>query len=163
MKAEKTISPAVAELSRPCRKDFKSTALYFIQEQNGPVKIGYARDPRERIKSMQVGNPRPLELVFWTRTPTEVEGRVHRLLADHRIMGEWYAPNADVWAVLEAVELIFGSAHIDECTRCSHKNRVRRAGRLDLAEHVTVAHTCGTWRRRSALHTAVLSATERGD
>ena len=39
-----------------------SMFVYFIRDKRGPIKIGTAVDPYERLNSLQVGNPYPLEL-----------------------------------------------------------------------------------------------------
>ena len=71
--------------------------LYIITEgENGPVKIGIAKRPGFRMKELQTGNARQLDL-YWCR-PFEnttfariAEQRVHRDLQKHRMVGEWFA------------------------------------------------------------------------
>lgn len=74
--------------------------VYFIQQKgkgNQPVKIGYSKDPRERLKTLQTGNPR--ELLLRVNIPCETEALaihlercLHRIAGSkHRaLQGEWF-------------------------------------------------------------------------
>ncbi len=66
---------------------------YLIQAggYDGPVKIGStAGDPEKRLRQLQVGNARPLELI-WV-FPEDIETELHGLFRAHQLMGEWFAP-----------------------------------------------------------------------
>lgn len=74
--------------------------LYIIchadgERPSGPVKIGIGNNPRIRVRDMQTGNPRKLDL--WTTfklphrmTAHSLEKHIHSCLADKRLMGEWF-------------------------------------------------------------------------
>lgn len=39
--------------------------IYFIQpvnDPNGPVKIGYSKNPEKRLKKLRLGSPKPLHI-----------------------------------------------------------------------------------------------------
>jgi len=74
--------------------------LYFIQAgENGPIKIGYAAVPSERLRDLQVGNAQPLRLLheedFGDHAPRQ-EALWHQTFKEARIRGEWFGP----WAPL---------------------------------------------------------------
>lgn len=77
--------------------------VYFIVEFNdgiNAVKIGTAADPLARAISLQIGNPRPLQLAqVLYGTPASEEG-YHELWQKNRIRGEWFAPADEIleWA-----------------------------------------------------------------
>ena len=78
-------------------------------------KIGYSQHPEERIKQLQTGSP--FKLGLHTHSPYAMPGRaaysweqeIHRRLAEHRLHGEWFAPEA----VDEAVELVTTALPLD--------------------------------------------------
>lgn len=56
------------------------------------IKIGRSEDPRARLKQLQTGNPRQLEVIGFI--VGDHEQRVHRFLSDsqaNRCVGEWFA------------------------------------------------------------------------
>lgn len=78
--------------------------VYFAQEgDDGPVKIGSSQDPAERVRILQVGNPRALFLIAWRDVAAGTERRIHNHLAPHLITGEWYEPHPDVLEVIACV------------------------------------------------------------
>ena len=68
--------------------------IYAIQGAPGtPVKIGYSMNEmtlRRRIKTLQSGYPYPLRVLFEIDGPLELEQRIHKALADQRLLGEWF-------------------------------------------------------------------------
>ncbi|MFC6720243.1 GIY-YIG nuclease family protein [Natrialbaceae archaeon GCM10025896] len=66
--------------------------VYVIQHQLGPIKIGRAKDPRQRLKDLQVACPFQLKLRK-TQTPDnalEVEKFLHRKFQKYHLQGEWF-------------------------------------------------------------------------
>lgn len=65
----------------------------YIIKDGDRYKIGYSGDPERRLKSLQTGNPRKLELVF--RFKTLWAEPLEYYLQDHfkskQTRGEWYA------------------------------------------------------------------------
>ena len=72
-------------------------------------KIGIAKDPEERVKQLQTGNPFDIE-VLWTYGPTkrhfDIETTAHRELAGVRAEGEWF--NISKSAAIRAVKRAAG-------------------------------------------------------
>jgi len=75
-----------------------ATWTYFIQvDFDGPIKIGTAADPQERLQTLQTANPHELHLVLTVWAPADLERDLHARLSAHRIRGEWFRPHAEVW------------------------------------------------------------------
>lgn len=77
--------------------------IYFIQcPDGGPVKIGYAEDVTKRVKDIQSCSPVPLALVATFDGDLKSEARWHKLFADQRLHGEWFAPTLEMAEAVEA-------------------------------------------------------------
>lgn len=74
------------------------------------IKIGYtANDVDQRIAQLQTGNPRELQIVYeyFFDTPEmakQAERMCHVKLREHKISGEWFRYNEDVFNTLKALE-----------------------------------------------------------
>ncbi len=88
----------------PARHSPRMRWLYFIQEgsKNGAIKIGIARDLKERLRMLQVGNRRELYVLeahrFESKRAAELERILHSKLVHHQIVREWFKPHPDVIA-----------------------------------------------------------------
>jgi hypothetical protein len=91
-----------------------NTCLYMAtQGPDGPVKIGISENPAARIRSLQTGCPRPIEL-FWCMEfqsrggALRAERAAHHALGDARLVGEWFDVDPDFadryvrWVISEA-------------------------------------------------------------
>lgn len=66
--------------------------VYVIQHELGPVKIGIADDPEQRLGELQVGSPFELRL-RQTKTPRDaekVERYLHQRFKKYHMRGEWF-------------------------------------------------------------------------
>jgi hypothetical protein len=70
---------------------------------DGPVKIGKAKNPQERLTLLNVGCPEELRLLGSAGWPDEQERVIHRILRTHRVRGEWFAPTPEVMEVVERI------------------------------------------------------------
>lgn len=96
-------------------------SVYFIQEErrpgrkgDRPVKIGFSKDPQERLKSLQTGHPHKLKvslsLLFECERDARVmEGTMHRLAkAKHQALtGEWFIIRGDWKRFISQCQKIF--------------------------------------------------------
>lgn len=67
--------------------------LYVIApSEDGPCKIGIARDPDKRLRELQTGNPHKLGVYLISKCSNaqDFEYRAHRHLASKRMQGEWF-------------------------------------------------------------------------
>ncbi len=78
--------------------------IYFIQAgENGPIKIGRADNPQERLKQLQTANPYELKMLWVENTldtlgqsEAEYELELHQLFKLLKIRGEWFKPGEDI-------------------------------------------------------------------
>lgn len=68
--------------------------VYALADPTGPVKIGFASNPVDRLISLQIGNPRRIEVVGLRHGTMRTEADIHRRLAHARIGGEWFEREA---------------------------------------------------------------------
>jgi DNA-binding XRE family transcriptional regulator len=68
-------------------------SVYFIQAGNdGPVKIGWAATPTNRLRQMQTASPHPLLLRRVVPEASRIVERwFHRWFAERRLNGEWFS------------------------------------------------------------------------
>lgn len=78
------------------------TAVYVIELADGIVKIGYSKNPQERIKALLVGHERPAALIccFWMvdMDAPRIERAIHKKLRATKIhaRGEMYYLDAEM-------------------------------------------------------------------
>ncbi len=69
--------------------------VYFVQQgDRGPVKIGIAKDPLDRMGALQTGNPTELHLRQVVPGQRELEARLHYRFREARIRGEWFGDDS---------------------------------------------------------------------
>lgn len=111
------------------------------------VKIGWARNPTQRLSDMQTGSPVPLALLWMRYHPRawELESALHRHFGERRLHGEWFDLGPDsLSAVCTACENIVAAerlpapASVPSSTvaklRPAEQEARRREVRADLAE-----------------------------
>lgn len=79
--------------------------IYFIQDESGPVKIGWTSDrkrPTERLIGLQAGNPRTLSLLGVVSGTLEDEAQLHAQFEHAHIRGEWFNPVPELLAYIAA-------------------------------------------------------------
>ncbi|WP_298800026.1 GIY-YIG nuclease family protein [uncultured Devosia sp.] len=68
--------------------------VYFIQSgQNGPIKIGVAKDVRKRLWQLQTSSHEPLTLLGTCDGDEALEAEFHLQFSQFHIRGEWFAPD----------------------------------------------------------------------
>ena len=99
--------------------------IYLIQAgEGGPVKIGVAKNPMERLRELQVGHSEKLVLIdcidaFYSY---ENEQNLHHELEHLRIRGEWFQPEKEVFSRFEqckVMELIGPTYDMAFCCNCN--------------------------------------------
>lgn len=75
--------------------------VYVVQEdEEGPYKVGFTQGAiKNRVSALQIGNPRPLRLIGWTRGVTEAE--VHLALQPYKVRGEWFECRPEVSSYIQ--------------------------------------------------------------
>jgi hypothetical protein len=75
-------------------------SVYFIEAENGLIKIGMSDNPKKRFRSLRTMSPIKIELVKWIkldRTKSFIlEQRLHKIFKSYRVHGEWFLPSPDL-------------------------------------------------------------------
>jgi len=75
----------------------KDGFVYFIQAStDGPIKVGFAKNPNRRLAAHQVSNAAKLRMLYYFPAMRDVEAEIQKELAASLIRGEWYYPTKSV-------------------------------------------------------------------
>lgn len=78
--------------------------IYFIQEgDEGPIKIGHAKHPIDRLISLQTGNPSELKLRACFPGYVRDEIALHKEFEAYRIRGEWFEPAEEILSKINKI------------------------------------------------------------
>lgn len=76
--------------------------IYAIRAgEDGPIKIGRAGNPDERLRELQTAQFEVLRLITKVPLPDYREKVVHTFLEKDRIRGEWFAPTERTFTAIE--------------------------------------------------------------
>lgn len=86
-------------------REARPTKLYFIQAGlDGPIKIGRAVDPRQRLAQLQTASPYELRLLAsWDIEDGISELAVHARFEDAHLRGEWFEPVPELLRFVEEI------------------------------------------------------------
>lgn len=77
--------------------------VYFLQDEDGFVKIGHAQDVKARVAVLQTASRQTLRLLGAMPGGRREEAALHRRFAPTRARGEWFAPTPTL--------LVFAAKH----------------------------------------------------
>lgn len=89
-------------------EDPDGPSIYFIQAENGLIKIGVSENVTRRLESLQAMSPLELELIGTCPGDYRAEGRLHERFREYATKGEWFEPCDELLATIE--ELTVGGA-----------------------------------------------------
>jgi len=70
--------------------------IYAIQSSSGFIKIGFSKNPNDRLKDLQIGTWDHLQIIgFWHGKKSD-EAKAHLELQNFRHRGEWFYPSYEV-------------------------------------------------------------------
>lgn len=75
--------------------------IYFIGPDDGPIKIGWARNITTRVRDLRLANAYPLRIWASTQAAPALEREYHKRFAAHRLHGEWFDRHPDILAEIE--------------------------------------------------------------
>ena len=76
--------------------------IYFLRCQDS-VKVGYSKNPVQRLQALQTANPNPLEFLYSFPSFQHVERIIHQELSEHHIKLEWFKYNDEVKQYIEDI------------------------------------------------------------
>ncbi len=85
-------------------KEKDQVVYVFKNEHTGFVKIGVAKDPEQRMRTLANQSGCDLQMVYCTpkcKNAYEIEQAIHKILSESRGIGEWFEISED-----EAVDLL---------------------------------------------------------
>jgi hypothetical protein len=96
------LGPLVRAYGREVRR--QGWYLYAIQQgDDGPIKIGRATDPAQRLATLQQGSAVELRgIAAWPALALE-EAQLHEEFAAHRLRGEWFSPAPELLELVLAL------------------------------------------------------------
>lgn len=87
------------------QREFKSRCdgnrVYIIEDSDGDVKIGHAKDVRNRFSNLQTAHKKPLSLLCSLPGGRFHESQLHNLFERSRIAGEWFKKTADLQLLID--------------------------------------------------------------
>ena len=94
---------ALTGKSRQTGRKRVSGWVYFVQASSGPIKIGWTKDIRERLKMLQANNFDTLTCIGAAEGSTVDEAQFHRRFGKHLIRGEWFQPAPEILEAARSV------------------------------------------------------------
>jgi hypothetical protein len=89
--------------------------VYFCQaEVGGPIKIGRAQDPHERLRFLQTASPFKLRITHVMEGGAARERALHARHGVRRLYGEWFEPTTELVRVAHAIPADSGALHAAE-------------------------------------------------
>lgn len=89
--------PAAVTLRAANLKGPVLSGIYFIQQgEAGPIKIGWSKNVRSRLASLQTANPQRLRLLLVLEGEERDERRLHDWFGLERLGGEWFKSDGEV-------------------------------------------------------------------
>lgn len=78
----------------------RTSYVYLIGAERGPIKIGHATNAKSRLSTLQVGNWEPLSILHsvsvpWMAAP-KIESALKQQYQERRVRGEWFAVPLEV-------------------------------------------------------------------
>ena len=123
--------------------------VYFIGEDpyTNKVKIGKTNNVKNRIRTLQTGNPYKLRIIGTIscqdeKTMSELEKRLHNELKDKRLVGEWVNVTMDEVVVLHAREnysaIKIGRLHV------LFEKLLQKISEIPIAASIVTGYLCNT-------------------
>jgi len=70
----------------------KQPYVYFVQNEDGFVKIGTTRHVKSRLVRMQIDNCMKIKLIGKMKGGFDLEAELHKRFKKYRKRGEWFHP-----------------------------------------------------------------------
>lgn len=82
--------------------EYTTGHVYFIRgEVSGNIKIGFAVDPENRLRTLQTGSSEKLSLIKFIEGTHENETEIQNRFKKYRLQGEWFEPAEELVKFIE--------------------------------------------------------------
>lgn len=78
--------------------------VYFAQQENGPIKVGWTTNLEGRLAALRTSASCRIMLLAEIEGDKRTEYYLHNLLSDYRAHGEWFHPTATVLCFVDRVK-----------------------------------------------------------
>ena len=87
--------------------------VYFILNADlNHIKIGYSKNPEQRLKQLQTSSSNKLEIYFQTNGEFSLETYLHKKYHNYHIINEWYVFNEEIKDFIEFLKYNVTSHYI---------------------------------------------------
>jgi len=101
-------------LAQKTERAGKRRKVYFIQSDNGPIKIGIAFHVGTRLKELQTSHPHALQCLAWCPGGRKAEKMLHWRFRRFHLRGEWFTPCDDLLRIIKALKEIRSTRPLEE-------------------------------------------------
>lgn len=141
--------------------------VYVVGAVDGPFKIGYTANLRDRLTSIQTGSHTKLTAVHTVsvsrKDARRIEGHAHHILHSSRLSGEWFKVTFTqaIKAVDQAVDYVTDTAArklvADQAKEAAAKTRDAEVQRRQAHDTlVKLLHAFGPWTQHNPIPSEVL-------
>lgn len=110
------------------------TCIYFVGPENGPIKIGKAKNVKARLGGIQTGHPEKLYVWGVMLANERLENALHRKFSDSRMSGEWFKRSDEILRFIEQHTLPSESAIWERLNKSKIKTRLIKPSKEQLAK-----------------------------
>lgn len=140
--------------------------IYFIQAENGPIKIGYSRSLEKRLKSLQASNGQKLTVLGTMKGTLKDEKSLHEKFSDYKISSEWFRPYSDLLKFIKENSVKVEEAALHKET-CVYLPKIEKIFPI-VGENIKLARlrrkiTSSMLAERVGITRMTLASVERGD
>lgn len=86
-------------------------SVYFIQAENGLIKIGRSKHPEKRFRALKTCSPLKLKLLKVLDCNRKIsillETNLHNRFIKYRVHGEWFEPGKELLSFIEIGKIQF--------------------------------------------------------
>ena len=98
----------IADTAKRRAKPAHEGKLYAITDSHGHIKVGFTCNIDQRLRTVQIYQAQPVELVVTWPGDMRDETRFHASASPFRVQGEWYRDGHEIRALI--------NAHLSETT-----------------------------------------------
>lgn len=77
--------------------------VYFVGGDEGPIKIGWTQNLRNRLPCIQNGSSVALRVLATQKAPKAKERWYHKQFASSRVLNEWFERTPQLMALIESL------------------------------------------------------------